>query len=366
MFRTKKPKTTGTPRQSLDQSAEGTIRNSILFPGSAAQNEKRQGSGKAKDKPIALILHSPNDPIDSQTNYGATVHEAELRGYKVYNKSRINFGVDIAEVKANLKDFSALQSNAKELTIWVEAHGAPGWLFGTDSSHVSEREGITAFRELLLDIEKETGLRINNILLNSCYSANEMVNDANLNYVNSSARLLSILVPDKVVVGLIGKNTPAGVRGVYELNDAPQNDHKNKGKEKKASKEKEKIKGKERQEKTEETPYQVSNDLVKSTAMISQEVASVAFKDGYAIEASPRKIFCDHQYTQAFILEKCPVKDEESTHYWSCLGREEIDKLSPYRKKLFADNQIERYQRYLQEHPAPATQSAKERKPGRS
>ena len=215
-----------------------------------------------KNKPSVLILNSPHDQISCAVRYSSVAMLAEERGYRLLNKRPISF----FDVNAEMSIKPNQQKN-KELTIWVEAHGAPGWLFAGPKTANAEMVASIDFANYLKDIEASTGLTVTNVMLNCCFSANEYINDEGTIYFNSPARILSILMPNCNVMGFIGSNASAIINGVYEL--LPSGQFK--------------------------------------PMIATPESMAVVFRDGYKIESTNSQLYCDHLFTPSFLAKACQI-----------------------------------------------------------
>jgi hypothetical protein len=301
-----------------------SLREEILFP------EKSGLSGK--NKPLVLIVNSVFDKKDSSTKYQSTKKLAEERGYTVINKQELIYDPYAHENTDAQRDIKPGFSK-KSLTLWFEAHGAPGWLFGPGDphdndpanhpNHKSEKEAANFFCAYLSDIEKKTELRINHIILNTCFSATELVNDFENQYLNSSARLLSILIPNKLVLGFIGHNASAKISHVWEF--AHPSDM--------------------------ELPLVVTDKQLLKEGVISLLDASILFKDGSAIEFNHRDLYCSHINMQPFILNSCKILPDLGYFYKLNTAKETVETLRKTgffgKDSCFADRQINNFKKIV-------------------
>lgn len=217
-----------------------------------------------KRKPSVLILSSPFDKITAAVRYTSVVDVATGRGYTCLNKRAIEF-FD----KKFAKLIKPSQSKTKELTIWLEAHGAPGWLFGKEASAEIELANTIKFADYIRDIEKHTGLKITNIILSCCYSANEFLHPETKNHFYSPARLLSKLLPDVDVMGFVGQNASAKGTSLYKLDETSR--------------------------------------FVPKVATL-EEIA-IVFRNGTTLELSASKLYCDLLTIPYFVSEACGLED---------------------------------------------------------
>ena len=177
----------------------------ILFP-------KKEGF-VGKIKPSILILSSPYDVASAAVRYSNVFDVITDRGYTCLNKRPICFFDEGFK-----KSTKPSQSKKKELTIWLEAHGAHGWLFGEEPSADAEMSRTIEFANYTRDIENHTGLTVTNIILSCCYSANEFLNPETNQHYSSPARLLSALLPNTTVMGFVGQNASAKGTSLYQFN----------------------------------------------------------------------------------------------------------------------------------------------------
>ncbi|MCL4419475.1 hypothetical protein M1146_05235, partial [Patescibacteria group bacterium] len=131
----------------------------ILYP-------KREGF-TGKERPLVLILSSAHDKVTTAVRYTTVETLLDERGYTCINKKQIHFFTELN------KSIVKPTRDKKEITIWLESHGAPGWLFGAKATESSEIEATIAFATYIRSLAKYMGVRISDIVLSSCYSANE-------------------------------------------------------------------------------------------------------------------------------------------------------------------------------------------------
>ena len=130
------------------------------------------------------------------------------------------------------------------------------------------------------------------MVLNGCYTANEVVNKEECTYLNSPARILSMLRQHTPVLGFVGQNASAKITNVY---------HRDKH----------------------NTYHAVTLNLAE---------AAVLLKDGDVLESyhqtKKKALHCTHVYTPEFIKEACKLTYEETkkseTYYEPCLAVEKI------------------------------------------
>ena len=186
----------------------GKIIDTILYP-------KKEGF-TGKHRPLALLLGSPYDHITTAVKYSNTIDLMAARGYSTLNKRPILFGHDFEGSIKNVHSFKHTHSTDQELTIWLESHGAPGWLFSGEDTASAEMDATINFARYVKRLELTSGLTVRNIILSSCYSANEYINRDETLYFNSPARMLSTLMPRCHVIGFTGHNASAKATSVYQ------------------------------------------------------------------------------------------------------------------------------------------------------
>lgn len=239
---------------------------------------------KDKSKPVALIVHSPYDEKDAAVNYSNTADTLrDTTGYGLINKGKITW--DNSENLGKL--IKPVQMKGKPLTIWIEAHGAPGWFFAGERSAKNEYDSTIQFAAYVKQIETVTGAKVNNIVLSGCFTANELINIEACTYFCSPARMLSIFLPEINVMGFVGQNASAVVTNVYEKKNA---------------------------------------GYVPIT--VKPEEAAVLFNNGKVIEEYSRQLYCNHKYTPVFIRKGCKLDleevDREEVFYEPCRAVEKI------------------------------------------
>lgn len=254
----------------------GTKAKKILKPKASGLTNKL--------KPLALVVKSPHDlETDAKKNAVKFKDSRDFvsdLGFGIANKAAIKFS------ESSDADFRrAIKPGKKvEITVWLESHGAPGWLFGADKSKESELEGTIGFVDFIRKLEEYTGATVNNIVLSGCFTANELINDDE--YFISPARTLSYLLPDKNIVGFVGENAKAKVTNVFA-----------------------------------KTSYGYEPKSV------NPENASIIFKDGKAIETVSEELYCNHEYTPLFVLDGCRLDEalDEEDYYQPCAVLETIE-----------------------------------------
>lgn len=162
-------------------------------------------------KPMVVILGSPWGGSNGPVRFKSARQLLEGNGYRVLNKREMYFN-------ANTLDLKAINGKEKQrITIWFEAHGAPGWLFGKDESLKSELQYMLVFARAIKTLAKTSNCIIENIVLSGCNSATEYLDEKTENYFNSPARLLSFLLPEINVLGFVGRNSSAKITSIWEM-----------------------------------------------------------------------------------------------------------------------------------------------------
>lgn len=298
MFRT----TTSSKRTSKIK-----IREKIFTPKTAGF------TGNNKPHVLILKLSYDNNQRGSSVKYTAAKNLAMERGCVVINNCELVYEMETGELnqqkQGNIISERFIHAN-KPITIWLEAHGVPGWLYGTETNFDKEEASVVKFSDRLFAIEQQTGFQIENILLNSCYSAAEIINENTGEYTLSSARLLSILMPDKNVIGFIGSNGGSKVTHIFEM---------------------------------------LKENSFKLCTLPFVE-GSVVFRNGKAVEYSNRIFYIrvKDSYTREFILESCSLSSDSADYLMAGPAKEKIEMLRKSnelgRPKCFADQQFLRFE----------------------
>lgn len=185
----------------------------ILYP-------KRSGL-TGTDKPQVVHVSSPWDEDSSATSYSASTDVLSGAGFGVLNKKKIEWTTtDPEEIEKSVKP---VKMNGKPLTIWIDAHGAPGWFFGAARSAKDEFQKTVDFLKFISAIEAQTGGKVANVVLSGCFTANEIVNSTTKKFFCSPARMLSFLLPDVNVLGFVGQNASAKVTHLFEKSGSTYN-----------------------------------------------------------------------------------------------------------------------------------------------
>ncbi|MCF6765184.1 hypothetical protein L3V82_05325 [Thiotrichales bacterium 19S3-7] len=177
----------------------------LIFP---AKNDL-----KGKNKPNTLVINSIfDDENDKSTKFEGIKNNLESKGYSVINKRKIFTNITEDQLLDHISSFYQ-NMKGRSIVVTYNAHGAPGWLFGEKSSK-SEMEYTIAFAKLIKQIEAKLNVKVDAIMLNSCYSGFEVMSEDHQNYICSPARVLSILLPDVQVMGYVGKFSDSIVTGL--------------------------------------------------------------------------------------------------------------------------------------------------------
>jgi len=244
-------------------------------------NPKLTGQ-KGKDKPIALIVNSPYDESDASTKFSNKKGQLIKAGFGLMNKGPISFDASTDNTSKILKFSSQL---GKNITLFFNAHGAPGFLFARYRNAKSELEGLYSFAKFVRQVEEKTGKKINNIILSGCYNAVEIYNPDTGNYFNSPARLLSLVFPEKNIVGFQGQYADAVVTHIYDKNK--------------------------------------SGEYISK--VMPAHKAGVLFNNGKVIERPSERFYCKHDYTQNFIIDALDLDINNNEYFKPILFKEGID-----------------------------------------
>jgi hypothetical protein len=305
-------------------------------------------------KPQVLILNSPFDSIeDKAVQFQETKKRLEGSGYTVINKSTIIYNLNTEEFKAAINDENYLKSliapmylaDQKPMVIWLEAHSAPGWLFGpgTTTKQPEDRPSLkkeaaatVGFCEYLLTIEEKCNKKISSIVLSSCYSGCEFVYQDQGAYLLSPARTLSILMHGKPVFGTYGTYSGPVVTDLSVWADT-----NNKSKDL--------------------LIYDDQGGKLSEPTGIPILEASVIFQNGKSIESSDKAIYWGLKHLPLFIKTACKInfQEEDTPFFRICPSLEEVEKLRKEKKfkeqglieksNCLGDVQLNRFNAFAQE-----------------
>jgi hypothetical protein len=261
----------------------GKLINAILNP---------KGAGlEGATKPKAILIHSPFDTAGHAVSYTAAAKVLSDIGYGTISKAKLTFD------KADNTEFDRAIRETKiageQLTLWMESHGAPGWLFGCTRDHKNEFQWAKNFALFVRAVECYTGTTINNIVLSGCFTANEFIDESAETFLLSPARMLSLLLPEKSIVGFVGQNAVAKVSNVFY--------------------------------KTTRGEYEPQ--------IVNLDQAAVLFHGGRALESyhdtKARPLYCSFIYTPEFIIKQTGLSlrlaDRARTFYEPCLALETLE-----------------------------------------
>lgn len=145
-------------------------------------------------------------------------------GFNVLNKARLDFdtATDADIDRAVASDRRAL-AREKEIVIVFSAHATLGWGFGNDLSDRvrrnaplmfdSELVGAMRFASFVQRASKLLDVKVAGVVLNGCNTGTELV--VRDRFVPSSSRLLSCVLPNIPVVGIVGTCADVKVTGVF-------------------------------------------------------------------------------------------------------------------------------------------------------
>ncbi len=178
-----------------------------------------------------LVVHLANNSTKA-VNYQSVIQRLEGQGRTILNTRELTS--DETKIKSFMKDITVYindinNKNNKNIprikripgikklptTLWLECHGASGWLFGKNKNIDDEFKATVAFASFVTAIESDTEISVDKIVLNACFTANELVCEENNTYLISPARMLSILLHDKLILGIVGMNATTHVSDVY-------------------------------------------------------------------------------------------------------------------------------------------------------
>lgn len=159
---------------------------------------------------LCIYLTSPNKDDDSPISISDSIKRLNDKNQRVRNAQSSSDITWKSQVKVALTHTP--QNWVPRWTLWVEAHGAPMWFFGAEPTLASERLGTRDFAAWVRGCEAANNLTFASVVLDSCFSAAELCPASNRTI--SPARAVSILLPDKEVLGYLGKNNSATVTGL--------------------------------------------------------------------------------------------------------------------------------------------------------
>lgn len=233
----------------------------ILFP-------SRYGLIRSS-KPGGIIVSDDSKP-DSATSVEPLITLYKGFGFQMLNKKiELKFNTPLDKINDYLKPHQV-----NEITIFSNTHGNPGLHFAAQSDPHKEISGIIQFAQLVREIELYTHIRVPNIVLGGCFSGTELYNPKTGFYTSSSARLLSILLPDKNVVGFIGEYAGSKISHVYKKMDQKSDEH-------------------------------------DTGEFLAPDKAAVLFLNGTLMHSPEGPLYCSYQYTANYIIESLQLEEDE-------------------------------------------------------
>jgi hypothetical protein len=250
-------------------------------------------------KPKVIHVRSPWDKKDAATNASSAWKLLNDLGFIVLNKQEIKWTATKKELDSAVKP--VIKGTTPQLTIWIDAHGGLGWFFGSEGNKEDEFKDTSQFRHFVKAIEDRTGLKVVNVVLSGCFTANEIFNPDNGAFFCSPARMLSYFLPDVNVVGFVGKHACAKIDGLYE-----------------------------------------KKGQTYSPIVVSLHEAAVIYNNGNVKERYSRELYCNYKYMGfACGLIDITVDDKKKeTTYYAPTNAPETAKCWPYRVRCYGDHQI--------------------------
>lgn len=261
----------------------GKLINAIFNP---------KGAGlEGPTKPKAILIHSPFDTDGHSVPYSAAAEVLSDTGYGTISKAKLTF--DKADTTEFARAIRETKVAGEQLTLWMESHGAPAWLFGCTRDHKNEFQWAKNFALFVRAVECYTGTKINNIVLSGCFTANEFIDESAETFLLSPARILSFLLPEVNIVGFVGQNAVAKVSNVFH--------------------------------KTTKGEYKPQ--------IVNLDQAAVLFRGGKVRESyhdtKMKPLYCSFIYTPKFIIEQTGLslrlEDRARTFYEPCLALETLE-----------------------------------------
>lgn len=253
-------------------------------------------------KPKVIHVRSPWDKKDAATNASSAWKLLEdTLGFFVLNKLELKWTATKKELESAFRPVIKGRTTP-QLTIWIDAHGAPGWFFGSEKcNQEDEFKNTSQFSHFVKAIQDITGLKVVNVVLSGCFTANEIFNPDNGAFFCSPARMLSYFLPDVNVVGFVGKHKCAKIDEVYE-----------------------------------------KKGQTYSHIVVNLHEASVIYNNGNVKERYSRELYCNYEKMGfACGLIDITVDDEKkTTTYYAPTNAPETAKCLPYRCPCYGDDQI--------------------------
>lgn len=139
---------------------------------------------------------------DCATEYSKVIENITRSNFRPINKQEIKLFDEHVFNNYNTFLKPLYHTPASNITLFIVGHGSPGLIFGVNGADQETKATYKAYL-YISKLEQILGINIQNIVLNSCYSATETSAEDG-NYFNSPSRLLSFLFPEKNVIGYVG------------------------------------------------------------------------------------------------------------------------------------------------------------------
>ncbi len=163
------------------------------------------GSKSSTSKLRCLLVHNAHDEADSATNFESDCrHVQKARSHTLLNKKGAKQGrITLASWDLG-RCIAGSAWGSGPIYISFQSHGAPGWTLGANGTALEEYKAALRLLSLRNALQVNQGQRVCGIVLRSCYSGVECYHNGR--FMLSSARLVSILMPDLLVVGYFGSD----------------------------------------------------------------------------------------------------------------------------------------------------------------
>lgn len=184
---------------------------------------------KGESKTFALAV---NNKFDSTSDSALSLDNwlRKHSGYNLLNKRSdrwVNFN-DHAVMDSSQIDYCRRRVRnfkAQEIVIFLVTHGSLGLTFTSSLNGTTrprewieeELRGAMQFANFINGIKRDFGVSIKGVILNSCYSAAELIQPDNI--VPSTGRLISTLLPNIPVVGFTGACADGKITKLYSKHD---------------------------------------------------------------------------------------------------------------------------------------------------
>lgn len=162
----------------------------------------------------AIIISSPDDSDASKIHKSSVnFYEKENKCKVINKKNMIPFSEDIDTESKGFAELKKCKKN-EEILLVFSSHGNLHWLMGDLPG--KEEAPLSNFANFIKTIEKDYSVRIQNVVLDACYSAVELKNPRLLTEGtsnNSPARILSLVLGEGYnVFGLNGMASDGKVK----------------------------------------------------------------------------------------------------------------------------------------------------------